>query len=251
MDAAALADTIDRLGRERVAAFFAEPIIGAGGVLPPPEGYLREVAEICRDRDVLFVADEVISGFGRTGHLFACERYGIRPDALVLAKGITSGYLPLGAVVFSGHVAEPFWAAPDAPMLRHGYTYSGHATSCAAALANLEILERESLVERVAGLEPELPQALAPLNELEHVSEVRSVGLLAGVQLDPRCVGAAPDLGPRVVARCRALGVLTRILAGNALHISPSFVIERSQLDRIASVMADAIVLETAAVEVA
>jgi putrescine---pyruvate transaminase len=251
MDAAALADTIDRLGADRVAAFFAEPIIGAGGVVPPPEGYLREVAEICRDRDVLFVADEVISGFGRSGRLFACERYGIRPDALVLAKGITSGYLPLGAVVFSGRVAKPFWDAPDAPLLRHGYTYSGHATACVAALANLDIIEREQLVERVAELEPELRDALAPLTELDHVSEVRSAGLLAGVQLDSRSVAAAPGLGARVVARCRELGVLTRLLAGDALHVSPAFVVQRQQLDRIASVMAEAIALETAAVEVA
>jgi putrescine---pyruvate transaminase len=250
MDAGALAETIDTLGPERVAAFFAEPIVGAGGVLPPPERYLHEVAEICRQRDVLFVADEVVSGFGRSAHLFACQRYGIRPDALVLAKGITSGYLPLGAVVFSGRVAEPFWNASDAPMLRHGYTYSGHATCCAAALANLDILEREALVERVTGLEPELHDALSPLTDLDHVSEVRSVGLLAGVQLDPRSVAAAPDLGPRVVARCRSLGVLTRLLVGNALHVSPAFVIERSQLDRIASVMAEAIAIETAAVEV-
>ena len=250
MDAWALANTIDRLGADRVAAFFAEPIVGAGGVLPPPEAYLREVAEICHERDVLFVADEVISGFGRSGHLFACQRYGIRPDALVLAKGITSGYLPLGAVVFSGRVAEPFWDSPDAPILRHGYTYSGHATSCAAALANLDIIEREALVERVAALEPELHGALAPLTRLERVSEVRTVGLLAGIQLDPRAVAAAPDLGARVVARCRELGVLTRLLTGDALHVSPAFVVERSQLDRIASVMADAIALETAAVEV-
>ncbi len=251
MDAGAVADTIDRLGADRVAAFFAEPIVGAGGVLPPPEGYLREVAEICRDRDVLFVADEVISGFGRSGRLFACERYDIRPDALVLAKGLTSGYLPLGAVVFSGRIAQPFWDAPEAPVLRHGYTYSGHATACVAALANLDILERERLVERVAGLEPQLREALGPLTELDHVSELRTVGLLAGVQLDPRSIAAAPDLGARVVARCRELGVVTRLLAGDALHVSPAFVVERLQLDRIASVMAEAITLETSAVEVA
>jgi putrescine---pyruvate transaminase len=199
----------------------------------------------------LFVADEVISGFGRSGRLFACERYDIRPDALVLAKGLTSGYLPLGAVVFSGRIAQPFWDAPEAPILRHGYTYSGHATACVAALANLDILERERLVERVAGLEPQLREALAPLTKLDHVSELRTVGLLAGVQLDPRSIAAAPDLGARVVARCRELGVLTRLLAGDSLHVSPAFVIERPQLDRIASVMAEAITLEMAAAEVA
>jgi putrescine aminotransferase len=249
MDANALSATIDELGADRVAAFFAEPIIGAGGVIPPPADYLERVAEICRDRDVLFIADEVVSGFGRSGHMFACERYDVRPDALVLAKGITSGYLPLGAVVFSGRIAEPFWERDDAPMLRHGYTYSGHATACAAALANLAILDREELVERVFGLEPELQAAVHPLTELEHVSEVRTVGLLAGVQLAPESIAAAPDLGARVVARCRELGVLTRLLAGNALHISPAFVIDREALDRIAAVMAEAITTETRALE--
>jgi putrescine---pyruvate transaminase len=249
MDADALAARIDELGAGNVAAFLAEPIVGAGGVLPPPEGYLERVAEICRERDVLFVADEVVSGFGRSGHMFASERYGIRPDALVLAKGITSGYLPLGAVVFSGRIAHPFWESADAPMLRHGYTYSGHATVCAAALANLDIIERESLVARVRELEPELAAATQPLTDLEHVSEVRTAGLLAGVQLAPEAIAAAPDLGARVVARCRELGVLTRLLANQSLHVSPAFVIDRAGLDRIAAVMAEAITAETRTLE--
>jgi putrescine---pyruvate transaminase len=241
MDPEALAEEIDRIGADRVAAFAAEPVIGAGGVLPPPDSYLPAVSEICRDREVLFVADEVVTGFGRTGRMFGCDRYGIRPDALVLAKGMTSGYQPLGAVVFSGRIAEPFWRSESEELLRHGYTYSGHATACAAALANLKILDRERLVERVAELEPVLRSRLEPLGELDEVSEVRSVGLMAAVQLDPEAVAKMPSLPATSAARCRELGVLTRVLAGDALHISPPFVIREEQIGRIAEVMASAI----------
>ncbi|MGE5460982.1 MAG: aspartate aminotransferase family protein, partial [Solirubrobacterales bacterium] len=139
-------------GPERVAAFFCEPIIGAGGVFAPPEGYLREAREICRETGVLFVADEVITGFGRTGAWFASSRWGLEPDLVTCAKGITSGYLPMGAVLASPAVAEPFWA-PGAGLWRHGYTYAGHATVAAAALANLDIVERERLPERALALE--------------------------------------------------------------------------------------------------
>src|SRR5919197_4491136 len=167
--AAALEETIDRLGEERVAAFFCEPVIGAGGVLAPPEGYLQDVQRTCRERNVLFVVDEVITGFGRCGRWFASERFGIEPDLMTCAKGITSGYMPLGALVVAPHVAELFFR--QGVMWRHGYTYSGHATACAAALANLDIFEREGLVERAAELEQELVEALAPLAEHPLVRE--------------------------------------------------------------------------------
>ncbi len=245
LDAGALAQQIDRVGADRTAAFIVEPVVGAGGVIPPPVGYLEQVARICAEREVMLIADEVVTGFGRTGRMFACERYGIRPDALVVAKGLTSGYLPLGAVVFSGRIAEPFWE-DDAPMLRHGYTYSGHATACAAALANLDVLEREGLIERVAAMEDEFRGVLVELERLEEVSEVRTVGFTAGVQLAPEAVAAAPDLADRVVACSRSHGVITRRLGGDALHVSPAFVIEREQLRRIAATLADAIRHEAA-----
>ena len=125
MSSEALVSAIEEIGSERVAAFIAEPVIGAGGVYPPPPGYLREVEAICAEREVLFIADEVVTGLGRTGCMFAAERYEFEPDMVILAKGITSGYLPLGAVVCAERVAAPFWdGAPEAP-LRHGYTYSG------------------------------------------------------------------------------------------------------------------------------
>ncbi len=142
----ALRDAIATAGPERVAAFFCEPVIGAGGVFAAPHGYLGEVRAICRETGVLFVADEVITGFGRTGDWFASNRLHLEPDLLTCAKGITSGYLPMGAVLAAPWVAEPFWE-PSAGMFRHGYTYSGHATVAAAALANLDIVEREGLTE--------------------------------------------------------------------------------------------------------
>ena len=151
-DSGALEDVLDE--RDDVAAFFCEPVIGAGGVYAPPPGYLREVRELCRRHGVLFVADEVICGYGRVGAMFASDRWNLDPDVVLTAKGITSGYIPLGAVLVSGRVAEPFWADRAAPVIwRHGYTYSAHATACAVAMANLDIVEREGLVARVDGLQ--------------------------------------------------------------------------------------------------
>jgi adenosylmethionine-8-amino-7-oxononanoate aminotransferase len=240
---ASLAETIDRLGAERVAAFFCEPVIGAGGVLPPPEGYLGEVQRICRERDVLFVVDEVITGFGRCGTWFASERFGLEPDLLTCAKGITSGYLPLGALVVSPRVAEPFLR--PGVMWRHGYTYSGHAAACAAALANLDLIERECLVERAAALEQELVDALEPLTRNPLVREVRGgTGVLAAVAP----ASGDPGLPARTAAELRRRGVLTRILADGALQISPPFVSTREDFDALADAIAGALESASAAV---
>ena len=159
-DADALESTIARLRPEHVAAFVCEPVVGAGGVLPPPDGYLERVQAICREHEVLLVADEVITGFGRLGTWFGCERYGFSPDLLTCAKGMTSGYAPIGAVLASERVADPFWRPGSSEMFRHGYTYSGHAAACAVALANLDLLERERLLDRVRELEPVLRATL-------------------------------------------------------------------------------------------
>ncbi len=144
---AALEQEVLRVGPEKVAAVFAEPVIGAGGVLPPPPGYLEGVQAICQEHGILFVADEVICAFGRVGEWFASERFGLRPDMITFAKGVTSGYLPLGGVVASGRVAEPFWDEAG-NMLRHGATYSAHATCCVAGSANLDLLAADDLVHR-------------------------------------------------------------------------------------------------------
>ena len=151
-------------------------------MFPPPEGYLEAVRQVCRDTGVLFVADEVITGFGRCGDWFASTRFGLEPDIVVCAKGITSGYLPLGAVLASPGVAEPFWAE-GAGMWRHGYTYSGHAAVAAAALVNIDILENEGLPERAKTMEGSLVDALKQLTDHDLVEDVRGgVGLLAAVQ---------------------------------------------------------------------
>ncbi|MEU6789226.1 aspartate aminotransferase family protein [Nonomuraea angiospora] len=236
-DLAATEAELLRLGPDNVAAVIAEPIIGTGGVLLPPPGYLTGLAELCRRLDILLIADEVITGFGRVGQWFACQRFGIEPDLLTMAKGITSGYLPLGGVLVSRRVWEPFFAeTPDAPTFRHGLTYSGHAAACVAAEVNLSILEEEGLLERVLDLEPVLAQALTPLRDHEAVVDVRAgVGLLAAVQL-------APDVDARPVLRAaRERGILTRLLADNSLHVSPPFVITAEEISRAADVLKSAL----------
>jgi adenosylmethionine-8-amino-7-oxononanoate aminotransferase len=237
----ALRTAIDTAGPERAAAFFCEPILGAGGVFPAPHGYLKEVRELCRETGVLFVADEVITGFGRTGDWFASSRLGLEPDLITCAKGITSGYLPMGAVIASPRVSDPFFDG-TAGVWRHGYTYSGHATAAAAGLANLDILERESLPARALQLETELADALAPLEEHDLVSEVRrGVGVLAAVQLEPEAVGADPTLAPRLVAACRANGILTRALATGALQISPALILSEAETKELVDGIAGAL----------
>jgi putrescine aminotransferase len=199
-------------------------------VFHAPPGYLARVRDICRRAGVLFVADEVVTGFGRVGAWFASERYDLDPDLIVCAKGITSGYLPLGAVVVSGRVAEPFFDG-TVGLWRHGYTYSGHAAVAAAALANLDILEGEDLIGRARTLEKELAEALRPLESHELVSEVRvAEGVLAAVQLVPAAIAADAGLPMRVVAAARRAGVATRTLATGALHISPPLVISTDEL---------------------
>jgi putrescine---pyruvate transaminase len=241
-DAAALEKLIETLGADRVAAFFCEPVIGAGGVYPPPDGYLSQVQDICRRHEVLFVADEVITGFGRMGTWLASERFGLEPDMIVTAKSLTSGYAPLGAVIAGPRVAEPFWRPGSAEVFRHGYTYSGHPTSCAVGLANLDLIEREHLLARVSELESVLAAALRPLAEHRLVSEVRAgTGLLAAVQIDPAATEADPGLVPRLATDIRQRGVITRTLRGGALQVSPPFIITAGHLGQIAQTYADAL----------
>src|SRR5215207_8544468 len=174
----ALEAEIERVGADRVAAVFVEPVIGAGGVHPPQPGYLEGLDALCKRTGVLHVVDAVIAGFGRLGEWFGPERWGLRPDMIVFAKGVTSGYLPLGGVIVSGAVAAPFFAGPGGPMLRHGATYAGHPTCCAVAHANLDGIEREGLLARGLELQEPLHAALAPLAGHPAVGEVRAgVGL--------------------------------------------------------------------------
>src|SRR5262245_37930578 len=174
--ARALEDKILELGAYNVAAFFGEPIQGAGGVVIPPSTYWPEIQRICRKYDVLLVADEVICGFGRTGHWFASDHFGIRPDFMTMAKGITSGYLPLSAAMVGDRVAKTLFNSGD---FNHGYTYSGHPVACAVALENIRILREEGIVDRVHNdTGPYLAQRLQELNVHPLVGEVRSLGFI-------------------------------------------------------------------------
>jgi adenosylmethionine-8-amino-7-oxononanoate aminotransferase len=220
----------------KVAAFFAEPVIGAGGVYPPAESYWTEVQQLCRAHDVLLVADEVITGFGRVGSWFGSQRYGIEPDLIIGAKGITSGYFPVGMVLCGQRVQEPFWRG-TAGVLRHGYTYSGHATGAAVALANLDVIESENLVGQVRELEPVLASSLTVLADHPLVGEVRTVGLTAAVELKAGVLSEDPGVIDRVVQAAHERGVLTRGLVGRALQISPPFITTADELADLASVL--------------
>jgi adenosylmethionine-8-amino-7-oxononanoate aminotransferase len=232
-DPADLERMLDELG-DRAAGFIGEPMIGAGGVFPPPDGYWPEVERICRERGVLLISDEVISGFGRLGRWFGCERYGFRPDLITCAKGVSSGYLPLSATIVSGDVRAPFWDESAPPFL-HGSTYAGHPAACAAALVNLDIIEREGLVERAARLEPVLAELIEPLRNEDGVAEVRSAGLAAAVELDGSILEADPGAPAAAMLAARRHGVLTRALRGVALQISPPLVVTDDELATIAS----------------
>jgi adenosylmethionine-8-amino-7-oxononanoate aminotransferase len=226
---AALSDEIASLGHT-VAAFVVEPVIGAGGVYPPPPGYLEEVAAICSAAGVLLIADCTICGFGRLGGWMGVERWGLEPDMIVFAKGVTSGYLPLGGVVVAPSVAAPFWERSDSPAFRHGATYSGHATCCAAALANIDILESEGLIARGAALERELLDALAPLADHPLVSEVRGgTGLMAAVELDAGALARSPGAVFEVYRAARDAGVLVRPLV-SSVAVSPPLIVTSEQL---------------------
>jgi putrescine---pyruvate transaminase len=241
-DAEALDKLIGKLGAERVGAFFCEPVIGAGGVYPPPEGYLARVQEICRQREVLLVADEVITGFGRVGTWLGSQRFGLEPDMITTAKGLTSGYLPLGAVIVGSRVAEPFWRPGSAEVFRHGYTYSAHPTACAVGLANLDLIEREQLLGRVTELEPVLADRLRPLADHELVGEVRAgTGLLAAVEIAQDARARDPGIGTRLVAEVRERGVITRLVGGSALQVSPPFIVTEPEVERIAETFAAAL----------
>ncbi len=236
-----LARVIAECGADRVAAFFCEPVIGAGGVYAPPDGYLQAARQLCREHGILFVADEVITGYGRTGAMFGSLRWDLQPDLILTAKGLTSGYLPMGAVIVAASVAEPFWTRPGL-VWRHGYTYSGHATAAVVAMANLDIMEGENLVERVADSQSRMAAALAPLAQHDHVKEVRAgVGLLAAVQLQPDAIAQRPDLGPVLVRHVRERGVITRMLADGSVQLSPPFVVTQEDLGIIAKAIDEAL----------
>jgi putrescine aminotransferase len=237
----ALAQAIEAQGAENVAAFFLEPVIGAGGVYPPSEGYIEQVASICEQTGVLLIVDSVICGFGRLGSWFGIERWSsVGPDMICFAKGVTSGYLPLGGVIVGARVSEPFFA-PGAPVFRHGATYAGHAACCAAALANLAIMEREDLIRRGADLEQDLFAALLPLAQSPLVAEVRGgVGTMAAVELAPDLLERDPSAMAQVAAIARRHGVIVRSL-GRGIAVSPPLTATPEHFAMIATAVEEAL----------
>jgi adenosylmethionine-8-amino-7-oxononanoate aminotransferase len=245
-DLGALDELLSQRGHE-VGAVFAEPVIGAGGIYPPPDdGYWGRVAARCREHDVLLVMDEVVTGFGRLGSWFGSQRYDVMPDIVVCAKGITSGYIPLGAVICGTRVQAPFFQA-DAIMLRHGYTYSGHPTACAVALANIAIIRNESLVERVRELEPILISEVERLASHPIVDDVRAVGLMAGIDIADEALSVAPSVADDVARAARERGVLVRPLLGRTLQISPPFVIDAAEIRFLIDVLDESLTIAQAA----
>jgi adenosylmethionine-8-amino-7-oxononanoate aminotransferase len=233
-DPEAVEKAIDHAGADRIAGIFVEPVIGAGGIRPVEAGYLASVQELVRSAGGLYISDEVITGFGRAGDWFAANRFGLQPDLITFAKGVTCGYAPLGGVIAAPNVAAPFFDTPGL-MFRHGYTYSGHTTACVAGLVVMDILEREGLLARAAELEDELYQALRPLEELPVVDHIRrGVGALAAVQL---AVGDDETLPGRAAVACREAGVLTRAMGGGALQVSPPFIMNADQVSEMATLM--------------
>ena len=248
--ARACAEEIARLvefeGPETVAAVIAEPVQGAGGVIIPPDGYLARLREICSHYDVLLILDEVITGFGRTGEWFGARRWGIRPDVMTFAKGITSGYVPLGATAVSDEVFDVFYRQEElSGPFRHGNTYSGHPTACAAALANLRILEEEDLVGNARRVGEHLLRGLQSLQRHGCVGHVDGVGLLARVELVADRDTRRPfppqlAVGERVARRARELGVILRPL-GDVLSFSPPLCLTTDEADRIVAAVDQAI----------
>jgi adenosylmethionine-8-amino-7-oxononanoate aminotransferase len=238
-------------GPDTVAAVIAEPVMGAGGVIVPPASYFPRLREICDRHDVLLITDEVITGFGRTGRWFALGHWGVEPDLVSFAKGVTSGYLPLGGVIASKRVHEAIESAPADRKFMHAATYSGHPVCCAVGLRNVEIIENEGLVERATVMGRRLLAGLEGLRDLPVVGDVRGLGMMCGVELvaDRNTKAPALGLGGRFVREALARGLLPRIRVGSAdppigdtICLAPPLMTPPEVLDRIPGILRDALV---------
>jgi putrescine aminotransferase len=224
-------------GPDTVAAFIAEPVQGAGGVIVPPDDYFTNVRRVCDRYDVLFIADEVITGFGRTGSWFALGRWGVEPDIMSFAKGVTSGYLPLGGIMISDKIREAVLSAKYEDRWMHAYTYSGHPTCCAVGLKNIEVIEKEGLVKRAEEMGARLLNGLKTLYDFAAVGDVRGLGLMAAVELvGDRSTKTPTDpalkIGERVRDESIDRGLYTRI-RGDVIMLCPPLVIREDEVDRI------------------
>lgn len=238
------------LGPEKVAAFWAEPVMGSGGVLMAPDGYLKRMFEICRKYDILFVADEVVTAFGRLGHWFASDAiFDVQPDIINCAKGITSGYIPLGATIFSDEIYDTISAPGHNRFFPHGFTYSGHPVACAAALKNIEIMEREGLCEHVQQLGPYLNSQLKTLADLEIVGDVRGIGFMCCIEnvANKETGELFPDevnIAKRIANECEASGLIVRPVA-HLNVMSPPLTMTKDEVDLLVSSLRNAIIATT------
>ncbi len=242
-----LEQAILTLGPDRVAAFIAEPILASGGVIVPPAGYHKRCLEVCRKHDVLYISDEVVTGFGRLGHWFASEEvYGIVPDIITCAKGMTSGYVPMGACILSDRlVGEISGAGAKGGAFSNGYTYSGHPVAAAAGLKNIEIIEREGILDHVRAVTPHFQERLRALGDLPIVGDVRGEGLMGCVECvadresrDPLALDK--EVGARIDAHCQELGLIVRPLI-NMCVFSPPLIITTGEIDRMFDILAEGI----------
>ena len=238
-------------GADTVAAVIAEPVMGAGGVIVPPPTYFPRLREICDRHNVLLIADEVITGFGRTGRWFALGHWDVTPDIVSFAKGVTSGYLPLGGIILSTRIHRALEDAPMEERYMHAATYSGHPTCCAVGLANVGIIEREGLVERAAVVGRKLLAGLETLRALPAVGDVRGLGMLAAVELvsDQASRAPAPGLGAKVVAAAAERGLILRQRAGaegppvsgDSLCLAPPLMTPEPVIERIVQIVGESI----------
>ena len=241
---AEVADDLERIVRERggdtVAAVIVEPMAGSTGVLIPPKGYLKRLRELCDKHGILLIFDEVITGFGRLGAPFAADFFGVIPDLMTVAKGLTNAAVPMGAVFVRHAIYDTVVnSAPSGIELFHGYTYSGHPLAAAAGLATLEVYETEGLFERAASLAPYWEDALHSLRGLPHVIDIRNLGLVGGIELEPRA-GAPGARGFEVFVDCFNRGVLARV-TGDIIALSPPLIIEKAQIDELVGTIGAAI----------
>ncbi|KAB7708837.1 aminotransferase class III-fold pyridoxal phosphate-dependent enzyme [Bacillus aerolatus] len=243
----ALRKTIEAEGADTIAAFIAEPVQGAGGVNIPQDGYFQEIRQICDEYNILLIADEVITGFGRTGKMFACEHWGIVPDVMLLAKGISSGYIPLGAVVVRDHIHQDFIKLSEGTLL-HGFTYSGHPTACAVGLKNIEILERENLVQNSKEMGALLHEKLKALqSETNIVGEVRFLGLVGALEIvkdQETNERFSQKLAPQIITEARKRGLILRTVVfgdSDTIVFSPPLVINEEEVNELVSILKEAI----------
>jgi len=236
--------TIEKEGPETVAAFIAEPVIGAGGVVPPPPEYYPRLREICDKYEILLILDEVITGFGRTGKMFGHNHWGgIRPDMISMAKCISSGYIPLGAAVVRGDIYDTVGDMQDiSTPLMHGFTYMNHPVSCAAGIANIEVIEEEKLVEKAAVNGEYMIESLMELKRHECVGDIRGMGMMAAVEMAPEFLmdGNTPAVR-KIVDHCWENGLYIRSSTKATVSLAPPLIMERSTIDRMVETLHEAI----------